>query len=109
MSKIQEVFCCHATLKHRQENTVLPSKVRSLIPLVYNRESTDNLRYKIAGYLGQTSLEFSRDHDLYGFTADVFTKKVAKDSNRNESRTVNSTGARPKGQVQTTKVKSPCF
>ena len=109
LAKIQEVFCCYVTLKHKQQGTALPSNLRSLIPLEYNRESLDNLRYKIAGYLGQTSQEFNRDSDLYGYTTDVFTTKVAKDFNRNELLTLNSTGARPKGPVQTTKIKCRTF
>ena len=109
LPKIQEVFCCHVTLKHKHQNIVLPSKVISLVPLTYNRESIDNLRYTIAGYLGPTSQEFNRDSDLYGYTTDVFTTKVAKDFNRNELLTLNSTGARPKGPVQTTKIKCRTF
>ena len=85
------------------------SNLRSLIPLEYNRESLDNLRYKIAGYLGQTSQVFNRDHDLYGYTADSLTKKVAKDSVKNESKSANRLGAIPKRQVQTTKVDNRTF
>ena len=109
LPKIQEVFCYHATLKHRKQKTALPSKVRLLVPLVYNRESTDNLRYKIAEYLGQPSQEFNRDHDLYGYTVDSLIKKVAKDSIKNESKSDNRLGAILKRQVKTKKIENRTF